>query len=276
MPTNDAPADLSAPIAVGRTAELFAWGDGLVLKLTRPDFPPHLADQEWRNARLAWELGAPAPEPIELLEVAGRRGVVFERLDGPTMLERILRAPWRIAAFGRQLAGLHIVLHALSAPALPSYHDRVAWSLGQMGFLPDDLKRQVWSLATGLPGGDVLCHADFHPQNILFTERGPVVIDWEGSLHGSPVADVAQTCLWMRSALTFGEGVEGWLARRIGRSFERSYLAEYNRLAPGRLEHLDAWIAVLAACRLRDDTRHELPHLLPLMQRGGLSPPSAW
>jgi len=38
------------PIASGRTAEIFPWGDGHILKLTRADFPSILADQEWQNA----------------------------------------------------------------------------------------------------------------------------------------------------------------------------------------------------------------------------------
>ena len=43
---------LDQPIAVGRTAEIYAWGEGRVLKLTRPDFPAHLAE---------YNRAAPAP-----------------------------------------------------------------------------------------------------------------------------------------------------------------------------------------------------------------------
>jgi len=40
---------LGIPIAIGRTAEVFVWGDGRIIKLTRSDFPAHLADQEWQQ-----------------------------------------------------------------------------------------------------------------------------------------------------------------------------------------------------------------------------------
>jgi hypothetical protein len=76
---------LGTPIASGRTAEIFPWGDGHILKLTRADFPSHLADQEWRNARIAWEAGARVPKPVDIIDVAGRRGVIFDRVDGPNI-----------------------------------------------------------------------------------------------------------------------------------------------------------------------------------------------
>jgi aminoglycoside phosphotransferase (APT) family kinase protein len=260
------PLTLGTPIASGRTAEIFAWGEGHILKLTRADFPSILADQEWQNARIAWQSGARAPKPVEIIDVAGRRGVVFDRMDGPSMAECMRRSPLHIREYARQLAGLHVELHTISAPALPSQHQRVAWNLEQSTILPEYLKAQVYQLVAKLPDCDTICHGDFHPENILLTERGPMIIDWEGCMHGSPAADVAATCLLIRSALMYQKGLRGWVIRRIGRLFERAYLAEYARLAPGRLEQLEAWIAVLAACRLRADNQHELEHLLPIIE----------
>ena len=38
-------------------------------------------------------------------------------------------------------------------------------------------------------------HGDLHPMNVILTDRGPVVIDWEGARIGPRDADVAIT--WM-------------------------------------------------------------------------------
>ena len=114
-----------------------------------------------------------------------------------------------------------------------------------------------------------MCHGDFHLENILLSGRGPLIIDWEGCMRGEPATDVANTCLWIRSALTFGSGFRGKILRRIGRSLERAYLTEYEKLAPGQFTHLDEWIAVLAICRLRPDTWHEYKYLKPMINRVG-------
>ena len=254
------------PIASGRTAEIYAWGDGRVLKLTRADFPAHLADQEWENARIAWQLGARAPKPIEIIEVAGRRGVVFERLDGQNMIQCMRHSPLLIRRYARQLGSLHAELHKIKAPGLPSRHQRAAWNLERSTLLPGHLKAAIYQLLAKLPDEDTICHGDFHPENIILTERGPVIIDWEGCMHGNPAADVARTCLWIRSALTFQEGPGKWIIRQLGRLFEQAYRAEYTRLAPGQLAQLEAWIAVLAACRFQEENRRELKHLLPLVE----------
>jgi uncharacterized protein (TIGR02172 family) len=257
-------SDLPSPIAVGRTAEIYPWGDGRILKLTRPGFSPHLADQEWHIARLAWGLGAPVPRPFEILEVAGRRGVVFERLVGPTMARCMQRAPWRIFAYARQLGRLHVALHRLSAPGLPSQHERVFWNLEHSDLLPERLKMAVYQLVKTLPDNPAICHGDFHPENIIFTRNGPRLIDWEGCMHGAPAADVAATCLWIRTGLVFGKDR---FVRWLGASFEKNYLDENERLAPGQIEHLESWLAVLAACQMREDKRGQFPHLLRLIEQ---------
>lgn len=59
-------AQPAAPIAAGRTAEIYAWGEDRILKLIRPGFPPYLADQEWRYSSAAWALGARAEIPYLL------------------------------------------------------------------------------------------------------------------------------------------------------------------------------------------------------------------
>jgi len=263
------PPSLGTPIASGRTAEIFAWGDGLVLKLTRADFPSHLADQEWQNARIAWQSGARVPKPVEIIDVSGRRGVVFERVDGPTMTRCMQKEPLRIKAYARQLASLHVELHTISAPELPSRHQRVVWNLERSTVLPQHLKAAIYRQLTKLPDDDTICHGDFHPENILLTERGPAIIDWEGCMHGSPAADVAATCLLLRTVTISLKGWRGWILRQYVGLFVRTYQAEYARLAPGRLENLEAWIAVLAACRYQADNPHEHKYLLPIIQ--GLS-----
>ncbi len=257
---------LGTPIASGRTAEIFTWGDGLVLKLTRADFPSHLADQEWQNARVAWQAGARVPKPVEIIDVAGRRGVVFERVDGPTMAQSMQGKLLRIKAYARQLAGLHVELHTISAPDLPSQHQRAVWNLGRSTVLPGHLKAAIYQQLAQLPDSDTICHGDFHPENILLTERGPVIIDWEGCMHGSPAADVAATCLLLRTVTISLKGWRGWILRQFVNLFVRAYRAEYARLAPGRLENLEAWIAVLAACRYQADNPHEHKHLLAIIE----------
>lgn len=72
---------LPSPIASGRTADIYPWPDGRVLKLIKPGFAPFLADQEALGARIAYQATGLAPQPGEIIEVDGRRGVLLEGLE---------------------------------------------------------------------------------------------------------------------------------------------------------------------------------------------------
>jgi aminoglycoside phosphotransferase (APT) family kinase protein len=50
------------------------------------------------------------------------------------------------------------------------------------------------------PDGTALCHSDFHPDNVLVTAKGPVVIERDSAAWGDPPGDVACACRLMRTA----------------------------------------------------------------------------
>jgi aminoglycoside phosphotransferase (APT) family kinase protein len=249
---NHAMPSLTSPLATGRTAEIYAWENDCILKLTRAEFPAILADQEWQQSEAAWKLGAPVPRPIALIEVDGRRGVVFQRVDGPSMSQAIQRWPWRLNHYARLLARLHAGLHQLSAPGFPSLNGRVRWNLSQNNLLDEKRTAAVLELLERLPESDTLCHGDFHPENVLLAGTGPVIIDWEGSMHADPAADVANTCLVIRSALMIGSGPDAWLMRQVARRFEQVYLSTYWR-NHGPIDHLQEWMAVHAARMMTEE-----------------------
>ena len=103
------------PLASGRVAELHQWGDGLVVKLWRRGGQED-AEREARIARAAYEDGAATPKVIEVVEVKGRGGIVFERVDGPTMVTTLTTQPWSVFRCARQFAELQANLHHCPAP----------------------------------------------------------------------------------------------------------------------------------------------------------------
>jgi aminoglycoside phosphotransferase (APT) family kinase protein len=45
-------------------------------------------------------------------------------------------------------------------------------------------------------------HLDFHPENVLVSPNGPIVIDWTNARRGEPAVDVAMT--WVILATSAG------------------------------------------------------------------------
>ena len=84
--------DRSSLIGQGSYAQAFAWGDGRVLKLFRDDHAG-LAKEEARIARIVHESGLAVPEVIGIINVDGRPGIVYGRIDGPSMYQKITAGP---------------------------------------------------------------------------------------------------------------------------------------------------------------------------------------
>jgi aminoglycoside phosphotransferase (APT) family kinase protein len=150
-------------IAAGRDADVFAVAPGRVLRRYRDRGKS--AEREAAVMAYARTAGLPVPE---VFDVDGA-DLVLERVVGPTMTSALARRPWTLAAQARVLAGLHRAVHAVPAP------DR----------LP----------VVGDGGGTALLHRDLHPDNVLLSDAGPVVIDWTNAARGPAEIDVADAWL---------------------------------------------------------------------------------
>lgn len=249
---------LGKPIAVGRTAEIFAWEQGRILKLLRPGFPPSLIRQEQAITSAICKAGIPTPKIYELVEVSGRPGIVYERIDGPSLMgnmERHIFGLWKYAAL---LARLHASIHTHTfSPApedAPKQKNILAQQIQSAEVLPAAVRSMVLNILDTLPDGDTLCHNDFHPLNVLIGCSGAVVIDWESASLGNPCADVARTTLTLALSRPV-QGFSNLWVKKVSewylQAFTSAYLASYRSFTHNRLEHLRAWQTVQAASKVQ-------------------------
>jgi uncharacterized protein (TIGR02172 family) len=257
------------PVAEGRTAEIFLWDDQHILKLYRDWCPPDWVDYEARIARAVFEAGVPSPEAGDIVELDGRRGLLYERLEGISMLQDMNARPSRLLRHARSLAELHITIHRKSVHVeLPSYKDRLRRDLRGIPELPDELRQQALSRLELLPDGTGICHGDYHPGNVLLTKRGPIVIDWMTACFGSPWADVARTSLLLSiGAKGAGKQIRPIIRIAVG-LYHSSYLKRYLALSPDRASELAQWMPVIATARLSEDITSERGALIELVKDG--------
>jgi aminoglycoside phosphotransferase (APT) family kinase protein len=128
-------------------------------------------DREAELMSLAQAHGFPVPR----VHAVRPEALVLERIAGPTMGDDVARRPWRLGRHMRTLAALHERLH------------RIPFE------------------------GGALVHFDLHPDNVLLSRSGPVVIDWTNAHGGEPAADVAMTWLILETSA----GLPGRLAARV-------------------------------------------------------------
>ena len=99
-----------------------------------------------------------------------------------------------------------------------------------------------------MPDGDRVCHGDYHPYNIIQSQRGSIVIDWNNSHLGDPIEDVARTKLMLMGFSLMVPTV----SRAIDR-FREAYLERYFALHSADQEQIEKWWPIVSAIRLLDN-----------------------
>jgi uncharacterized protein (TIGR02172 family) len=258
----------SQPIAQGRTAEIFLWDEGHILKLYREWCPPHWIKEEAQIAQAVHDAGIPSPAAGEILEINGRQGLIYERIRGISMLQDMNARPWTILKHARSLAELQVKINKQSITGLPRYKEGLRYAIGKTPYLTEDLRSKTLALLDTLPDGQQLCHGDYHPGNVILTKDGPIVIDWMTASAGSPWMDVARTSL----LLSIGPRGAGKLVNPVVgiaiKLYHRAYLSRYHALAPDPKNESNRWAPVIAAARLNEDIVPEREALLKVIKEG--------
>lgn len=233
----------------GQTAEVYAWGKHEVLKLF---YRSEEAEHEYRNALLVGELNVRCPRVAELRTYGDRRGIVYERIDGPTMLERIEPEEASLERNAILMAELQAELHQLACPYPSNMREELRRRLEWAEPLSAQGKREIQRLLDEMPDGSRLCHFDLHPGNIMLSKNGPVLIDWNNALVGDPAADAARTAMMLNSTSMPPDAPE-WVRNMEKRKrFHDLYLAEYQRISGAAVHDIEAWMAPNLAVRLTE------------------------
>ena len=246
-------------LAAGRTAEVYAYGEGRVLKLDRPGWTGLAPFEGDVLARLA-EAGLPVARPHGVVTVEGRSGIVLDRVDGVTLREHLLASSHDgVEALAERFVDLQLHLNATTvaglSPLVPRLRTEITSSIAD-----EALRSELLALLDGRDDGGLgVCHYDLSPDNVLVGRAGWVVIDWITAGAGPSAADLARTLvMWGR---TTAESVGGFLraVRRIG--VARRELGD---------EVLDDWIRVVAAARLGEGFEGEEAAWLLQVALGGV------
>jgi len=220
-------SELGPLLASGRDADIFVCGPGLVLRRTRHG---RSLEREATLMRYVAAHGFPAPRVHDVR--AGGAELIMERIDGPTMLDEIVRRPWTFRRNAARLAMLHQQLHEIPAPK--------------------------W-LDPLLEGGGSIVHLDLHPLNVILSPKGPVLLDWTNARSGVGEADVALTWLVLAVAELGETGIRAAVGAVVRRLFLRAFLGHFE------LARVRAVLPAVAAWKCED--RNMRPAEIAAMRR---------
>ncbi|HET7646220.1 MAG TPA: phosphotransferase [Candidatus Limnocylindria bacterium] len=254
-------------IATGRTADVHAWADGTVLKLLRRGFPDSLGEEEAMAAARVTAAGLAAPRFLGTERVDGRFGLVYERVDGPSMVQVLVQQPDRADELAAMLADLHAAMHDQPGTGLPDLRDGLADAIDRAPDVAADARAAARSRLEALPAGDALVHGDFHPGNVVMADGGPVVIDWLTAGAGAPAADVARTRFLLTDTV-LDEQIpreRHALVETLRHRFADAYLRRYRSLRQLDESDVAAWRLPILVARAAERVAGEASVLRELI-----------
>ena len=259
--------DLGPRIGVGRTAEVFSLGEDRAIKLFYNGFDQREAQNEIEFVKLATAWGLPTARFYETIEIDGRTGIVLDRIDGESLLKRIARRPNELKGLVREFAQLHFRLHSIQVSPNPSFRDHLREQIRSVSGLESALKDQVITYMDCIPEtNSVLCHGDYHPENVLVSDRRLFVMDWATARSGCAAADCARTELLLRVGTTAHLDLLTRVITSLSRGvLLRMYARQYSSQAAPQTMGTEQWMPVMAAARLAEGIEDERARLLAIV-----------
>lgn len=240
-------------LSQGNTSEIYEWETGKILKLYRKGLSEDLCGKEFFITKGVYNLLHITPKPYETVQIDGRMGAVYEQIQGETMIKSLISKPWAYKKYARMLAKFHMNIQVPADFKLPTVKEKLKKDIEATEMLSSTEKQQIYHYMVSLPDGNILCHFDFHPGNIMFSDGQYRVIDWMTGCIGDPLSDVARTVLLLNCAEI--PKVPLWINLLAG-AFQKGvckvYLFEYIKLTGTAFADIHKWEMPIAAARLRE------------------------
>lgn len=253
----------------GTTAEVYEWGQDKIIKLFFNKYSYDRINHEASVSRIVYESGVISPAVYDTVEVDGRKGIIYERIQGKPILEHLITMPWNSYYYLQKTVELQHNIHKFSAKDLPTQKERFTHTIGLSSEILGNRAQKIIDYMESLPDGESICHGDFYVNNILVSGKKLVPIDWAGTYKGNPLGDVARTGMIICSPAMLFEipDVVTMLSSYPKTLFFWIYINEYIKRSKVRFADIDSWVLPVAAAKLKDHIPGEEKWLLDIINK---------
>jgi tRNA A-37 threonylcarbamoyl transferase component Bud32 len=241
-------------IGRGAQADVYLY-DSQVIKLFHEGVSEEAVLYEADIQQRVFNAGLSAPQVYGVATMEGRYAILMEHMPGPSLGELMERDRPRAREYLKQAVALQVQMHRTPGNGLPSQREKLRRRISSVSALQEDAKQRLLQLLDTLAADETVCHGDFHPYNIIQTEKGLAVIDWVDASCGSALADACRSYL---------------LYLLHGKEAAEAYLHFYCEQSDVSKDEVLKWLPILAGARLCEAGRGDDVELL--LRLAGASP----
>jgi aminoglycoside phosphotransferase (APT) family kinase protein len=244
---------VSRKIIVERPNKTIYLEDGKVYKVMSDAYLASDVFNEALNLVAVGETQLKVPKIVEVTKIDGKWAIVWEYIEGTTLLDLMKKEPKRFDEFLGRFVDIQLEMHRYSATRLPVLIDKMHRKI-RAGDLDATTRYELHTMLDGMPRHTKLCHGDFTPSNVVITKDDEAyIIDWSHAAQGNASADAAQTWLlfnFYRSQFPENPDVA------------EKYLALFCAKSDTARQYVEKWIAIVSASQLVKGKPEEREFLL--------------
>lgn len=251
----------------GITAEVYNYNKDKVLKLFYNSINKDFIKFEVEISKAIYKLGIPSPKVYDLLEKDDRQGIIFQYIEGKTMLKIMENKIWEMIPLIKKMVKLQFNIHKYTMNELPSVEEKFMKAIQNQANILGDREKIILDYFEKMPKEYKLCHGDFHPDNIIVRGNEMIAIDWTNAYIGNPLSDIARTCILCTTPfMPYGTPrIIILFAKIFKRVFYQIYIKEVTKSGKVRLKDINDWILPMAAARLNEKIPGEEKWLIKII-----------
>ncbi|HDR6311594.1 TPA: aminoglycoside phosphotransferase family protein [Bacillus cereus] len=188
--------NLGNPIAKGNTAEIYLY-DTKVVKLFNEYLPDTESMNEAKKQKYAYSCGLSVPNVFEVKKIHNRQAIIMEYVKGDSigdlLLNSLNEAEYYINICVNEQKKIHAI--RVNTDEMEAMGERLERQIKSVHKLDEKQKESILDKLHSIKFEPRLCHGDFHPFNLILSEKNVSIIDWVDACSGDIRADVFRTYL---------------------------------------------------------------------------------
>lgn len=233
--------DLGTPIAIGNTAEIYLWKNKII-KIFKDYLPNTVSSYEASKQKLAYSYGLFVPKVLDVIEIDGKQAIIMEYIQGETIGNLLLKNMEKSEYYMEISIDMQQNIHTIVTDSLEPMSKKLGSQIDSATNLDEKYKPILINKLDSMTYENRLCHGDFHPFNLIMSDKKVAIIDWVDSSSGDIRADIYRTYL---------------LYSQFSMDLAKMYLRLYCEKSGLLEEEIFQWAPIVAGARLSENVSSE-------------------
>lgn len=214
MNTNIKKLNISDWVQAGEGGTAFTYNhvsdDSIMLKLFKPEVPDGEAKKEYDKSKAVEELGFNMPKAIDLVDLDGNIGIIYERINNKISFSRMITndknnisyCAKEMAIFGRKIHTTPCI-----PEYFPNYKDVMKEYISRVDF-NTDINNMLNKKVISIKDENTCLHGDFQMGNFLNANGKTYMIDLGNFAYGNHMFDIGSLYFTCKVIITEKEKID--------------------------------------------------------------------